>query len=173
MLLSQIYDNTFTSFRKEILKTTLNRALFLPLCSLGFYPSLCCTLGKIKQLNSYYTIYLHNRSWFHRYYVFGRGPAIHCESNKADIRRHKQEEALTWGVMPWQRYMIGILSVSGPWSKHKSSLRLFFSCKTEKKNRVSTNVRAYKLTIINSASLQLYLLESDLDLNTYILNVCD
>lgn len=41
------------------------------------------------------------------------------------------ESPLTCGVIPWQRYMMGTLSESGPWSKHRSSLWLFFSWKNE------------------------------------------
>lgn len=34
---------------------------------------------------------------------------------------------LTWGVRPWQMYRMGMLSESGPWSTHRSGLRLFLS----------------------------------------------
>lgn len=39
----------------------------------------------------------------------------------------QSESALTWGVIPWQRYMMGTFSVSGPWSRHRLSFRLFFN----------------------------------------------
>lgn len=34
---------------------------------------------------------------------------------------------LTWGVRPWHMYRMGMLSESGPWSTHRSGLRLFLS----------------------------------------------
>lgn len=34
---------------------------------------------------------------------------------------------LTWGVRPWQMYRMGMLSEWGPWSTHRSGLRLFLS----------------------------------------------
>lgn len=39
---------------------------------------------------------------------------------------------LTWGVIPWQMYMMGAFSVSGPWSRHKSVFREFCSWTSEK-----------------------------------------
>lgn len=36
-------------------------------------------------------------------------------------------DKLTCGVIPWQIYMMGIFSVSGPWSRHKSLFREFCS----------------------------------------------
>ncbi len=51
------------------------------------------------------------------------------------IERTEQTSPLTCGVIPWQRYMMGILSVSGPWSKHRLSLRLFFNWKNERETK--------------------------------------
>lgn len=45
----------------------------------------------------------------------------------------------TWGVIPWQRYRMGTLSLSGPWSRHKSFFREFFSWERRKNKYYNHN----------------------------------
>lgn len=49
---------------------------------------------------------------------------LHYGLNLAWSYTHKVQ---TWGVIPWQRYKMGTLSLSGPWSRHRSFFREFFS----------------------------------------------
>lgn len=49
---------------------------------------------------------------------------LHYGLNLAWSYTHKVP---TWGVIPWQRYKMGTLSLSGPWSRHRSFFREFFS----------------------------------------------
>lgn len=45
---------------------------------------------------------------------------------KSSLKLHTHKVP-TWGVIPWQRYKMGTLSLSGPWSRHRSFFREFFS----------------------------------------------
>lgn len=54
---------------------------------------------------------------------------LHYGLNLAWSYTHKIQ---TWGVIPWHRYRMGALSLSGPWSRHRSFFREFFSWQRRK-----------------------------------------